>query len=142
VTQKEIVEASRSYKWSNTSFTKRNFTSTEIERFFKGEKWGTKTIYVTYEKVRKPAGISSVINQAKKAIRAAEGEAKVPEMKQKYAEVFINKMLKGPQWCRDIIMEFDRNAKNLTKILQKVLQIIEKSSEKNLAKTDIKKSTR
>jgi len=138
VTQREIVEASRRNNWSTTRFMKRNFTSTEIERFFKGEKWGTKTVFVSSEKVRKPLSHHSVIKQVKNAIRAAEGETKIPEMKQKCAEAFIHKMLKGPQWCREIIMEFDRFTKEeLLDNLKIALPLLEKSGKKGLTKSDI-----
>ncbi|RPJ79333.1 MAG: hypothetical protein EHM20_01725 [Alphaproteobacteria bacterium] len=127
-TQKEIVETTRRNKWSSTAFAKRNFTSIEIERFFKGEKWATKTIFVSKERVQKPRVISSVIKQVKKAIRSAESEEKFSDMKEKYAETFIRKMLKGPQWCRDVIMEFDRFTKDeLLGNLKKILQLLEKS---------------
>jgi len=143
VTQREIVEATRRNKWTSCSFKKRNFNSVEIDKFFKGEKWGTKNIFVSKEKVCRPRSLRSVIKQTKKAICKAEGEAKIPEMKQKYAEVYVNKMLKGPQWCSDIMMEFARfTEEELLGSLKKLLPLLEIANEKGLAKYDMKKLKR
>ena len=143
VTQREIVEATRRNKWSSSSFKKRNFNSLEIERFFKGEKWGTKTIFVSNEKVHRPRSLHTVIKQTKEAIRKAEGESKIPEMKQKYAEAYVHNMLKGPQWCHDIMTEFARfTEEELLGSLKKLLPFLEMANEKGLAKSDIKKRQR
>ncbi len=140
VTQREIVEATRRNKWGSSSFKKRNFSSVEIERFFKGEKWGTKTIFVSSEKVSRPRSLSSVIKQVKKAIREAEGEAKIPEMKQRCAEVYVHKMLKGPQWCRDIMVEFAQfTDEKLLGSLKKLLPLLERANKKGLGKSMKKK---
>ena len=140
VTQREIVETTPRKKWISSRFKKRNFNSIELDRFFKGEKWGTKTIFVSNEKVHRPRSLRSVIKQTKKAIHKAEGEAKIPEMKQRFAEAYIHEMLKGPQWCHDIMMEFARfTNEELLGSLKKLLPFLEMANEKGLDKSDMKK---
>ena len=138
VTQREIVEATRRNKWLSLSFKKRNFNRPEIERYFKGEKWGTKDIFVSKEKVCRPRSFRTVIKQTKEAIRNAEVGAKIPEMKKRYNEAYVCEMLKGPQWCHDIMTEFARfTEEELLGSLKKLLPVLEIASEKERAKSDM-----
>lgn len=140
ITQREIVEEARKSNWSRTDFKKRNFNAMEIDRFFKGEKWGTNAIYVSSEKTRRPRSLKTVIKQTKGAILKAEGKRETPKMKQKYTEVYVHKMLKGPQWCHEVMTEFSRfTEEDLLGTLKKLLPFLEMANEKGCIKSDVKK---
>ncbi len=145
VTQREIVEAVCVNNWSTTTFTKRKFVPSEIERFFKGEKWGTKTVYISSEKVRKPQSPRSTVRQIKKIIHHIEIGSISSDMLQKYSYAFVHKLLKGPQWCRNVMKKYASFLKleeKLVKSVKKALPLLEKSNEKGLVKSNTKKSTR
>jgi len=145
VTQREIVEAVRINNGATTAFTKRNFVPSEIERFFKGEKWGTKTVYISSEKVRRPKSSRSMVRQIKKIIHNIEVGTKYSDTLQRYSYDFVRKMLKGPQWCRNVMNKYNQFLKLEEKLIdsvKKALPLLEKDSEKGLDKSNMKKSAR
>lgn len=121
-TQKDLVAASappQAYSWR-----KRVLSAEEKLKFFKGEKWGTSSVFVSSGRIRKPRSIRSTARSIKRALSEVDGSRAAPI--DTFIAEFVPRMLKGPSWCRDTIQQYYNHTIKLYQFLQKVLPEIER----------------
>lgn len=125
VTVRELVET------SNKEFKKWRPSKEEKLKFFKGESFGTETIFISSESKNTKPSFKSTTKKVKKAIFDAESDARLdPESP---IVIFTNSMSNGPAWCKKIIQEEADFIKNgLLGTLKSVVEIIEKHPKKGL----------
>jgi class 3 adenylate cyclase len=101
VTQHELVEAyKKSIVQPGVSFTKLRFSKDDRLRYFKGEDWGIKNLYVSADKQnRRGRTVRSVLRQARKALDRYESDN--PDYDSVPAKIALD-LMKGPQWSRDV----------------------------------------
>lgn len=105
VTQRELVEA---YKDSDqqlcVTFKNLRLNKEEQLRYFKGELWGLKTLYISAEKKQRRTKLS-VIKQARRAL--SKHESADPDYDSIPAKIAMD-MLKGPAWCQAVISQVEK----------------------------------
>jgi class 3 adenylate cyclase len=107
VTERELVDACRGVRPDpRLSFKKLRFTKEDRLRYFKGETWGTRNLYVSADnKKRSGSSLQSAIKQAHKALKKYESTdadfGSIP------AKIALD-MVKGPQWSRDVISQVEK----------------------------------
>ena len=122
VTVKEIVDA------KDVTFRKFYPNQEEKLKFFKGEKYGTETIYISEKKKQKPRSTKAVIKSAKDSIEKAEG--KTPIDPNNPILILIRKMNAGPDWCKEVIRQEVKFLKDEMLIaLKEVITVLEKRSK-------------
>jgi len=102
IIQKEILPNN-----SIGSFKKWTPTKDELMKYFKGEKWGTTTLYSTVDKVKskqKNTSIDSLEKGITKVINEIEDSKPIDDDSNFLVE-FIKKMQAGPKWSKRIIRE-------------------------------------
>ncbi len=111
VAQSEIVDAYHYSGFSTVHFNKRKFNLSEVNRYFKGEKWATTSIYETREKTSKrKVKVDHLITAGKNAIASAEGQS-VDSGTPKSSfdtNALVNDMQSGPKWANEVLMEYAR----------------------------------
>lgn len=130
VTEKEIATSESKI----VHFRKWHPSKEDKLKHFKGEIWGTQSIYVSSDKkYSKNRTLSAARKQAKKAIDKAEGSE--PEPSVSYIAKFIELMEAGPKWCSDVIDLEQKFVKNelleTLKTVHSMLEEIEKESLHN-----------
>jgi class 3 adenylate cyclase len=111
VTQKELVAASDEYDKGRHKFMKWQPESKEKLKYFKGERWGTESIYVSSNKMRLPSH-KSILREAKQAVEKAEGLKPTADDRMQFAEQLLARMANGPEWCREVINDYLKFVKN------------------------------
>lgn len=107
VAEKAIVEGFRGYGPIGIPFRKWAVRSDDRLKYFKGERWGTKSIYRSSETTSKKSSLKALVSKAKEFIRVAEGlpeDATFPASE--FTETLVRTMLSGPQWAVQSIGDF------------------------------------
>lgn len=107
VTQGELVKAARPYGLGPAIFRKRALTSEDKTRFFKGERWGTETVYTSVERQSRPKNVSG----ARSASRSVPSPtaAKITRLDDLgVLERFLRYMRGSPDWCRPVVAPMTR----------------------------------
>jgi len=126
VTQKELVIAGKTYCSNISNFKKWQISPSDKLKYFKGEKWGTASIYTSSGKVGKSRSLSALLKGTKKVIAKAEGAGQRQNSDLGFAKLFLSKMESGPDWCQDVIKEYLRYIKDdLLGTLKKLLSALE-----------------
>jgi hypothetical protein len=108
VTQKELVTASANYLDPKVDFKKLQISVNDRLKYFKGERWGTETIYSSSQKKTRVKSLRSALKDAQEAIDAFEKPQVEANVTEEFVERFIAKMLNGPDWCRQAIEDHGR----------------------------------
>lgn len=121
VTQQDLIAAAsppRGYSWK-----KRSLTRDERLKYFKGEEWGTKALFVSSGETKKPRSIASTLKTMKGAIATFDGPEASSE--DSFGAKLVPKMLKGPEWCRVVMKEYGDHTKQLYDAVLNALPVIE-----------------
>jgi class 3 adenylate cyclase len=127
-TQRDIVEAAG----NNPSFGFRKWKPTVEERlkFFKGEQWGTNTLYVSGAKTPRRRGKAAALRLAKAAIAEAESEEPTGDPSLLFADSFLRGMASGPEWSREAVAEYTRFVReDLLGSLKSISRILAESQD-------------
>lgn len=132
-TQKELVEAAKSVTRSTTRFNKLTLTREDKLKYFKGEEWGTKDLYVSSEKIRaRMASKKAVIRNAVNALKKYEdADTSVDD-----TVVFkiVKDMIAGPPWAREVLQKCEAYIRDtLVPALKGAIDVIAKESRANEA---------
>jgi hypothetical protein len=99
-------------------------TVDEKLKFFKGQKFGTKSIMVSSDKKRKPKSINSAKRNAIRVINNFESQR--PLDAKNPVSIFVNKMYNSPSWCQEIIKKEASFVQiELLETLKKIVAILE-----------------
>lgn len=105
VTQKDLIDASIGHSNSSLSFRKWNVNAEEKLKYFKGQRWGTTSVYVSSGKTKK-LNSKAVARLGKRAVSKAEGEVALNDAELKFAKAFLARMRVGPDRCQDVVDEY------------------------------------
>jgi class 3 adenylate cyclase len=130
-THRELVQIGGQY----ASFKKWRVSKEDRLKYFKGEHWGTDDLYVSVEKqTRAKPSLKAVIRQGEAAINKAEQGGDPNEASLKRVTAFVNSMMNGPAWCKEVIREEARFIEqDLKGSLKKVLEVLKKKADENSA---------
>ncbi len=124
VIQREILPSI-----NDTTFRKWTPSRDELMKYFKGEKWGTKTLYASVEKVvtkKNNASIKTLKKKLSRTISKAEGDEPFDQHNEFLTE-FVEGMQKGPTWSKLVITEQTKFLKEeMLGTLKQALNIFEK----------------
>ena len=128
VTQREVVRATRKHDLYNINFKPCNITSDERLKYFKGERYGTNSIYISCDRVPKVSSKKSTLNYARKAIAATKGQNEKFDARRIFVSKFLSNLYAGPQWCQETMAEQSRFIQEeLIGNIEKLISIIESS---------------
>ena len=83
--------------------------ATERMKYFKGERWGTTTLYLSEETKKGESSRRAVLLNAKKAIELANGvRPRQDSDRLVFARRFAEEMMAGPEWAQTSIGEYAR----------------------------------
>lgn len=108
VTQRELVEATRREGAFLITFKKWNLTSEDRLRYFKGENWGTNTVFICGDRKKRSANLVAVIRKSKRAIAVAEGQRDSSSKNIDFIVPFLENMCAGPDWGKAAVAELTR----------------------------------
>jgi hypothetical protein len=106
VAQKQIVDAVRCEGPISIRFRKWRISADDRLRYFKGQKWGTDSIYRSSGPSGREPSIKPLLSRAKRFIRTAEGHPDAEAPATPFAERFLASMLSGPDWAIRSICDF------------------------------------
>ncbi len=132
VTNRELIRIGDQY----ATFAKWRILKEDRLKYFKGEQWGTDDLYISVEKKISPKrSLDAVIRQGEIAIKKAEQDGDPNEASLKRVTVFVNSMLNGPAWCKEVIEEEARFIEqDLKGSLKKVIEVLKESKKKKRPK--------
>jgi len=107
--QRDIVEVAG----GGPSLQFRRWVPTTEERlkFFKGEKWGTNTLYVSGAKKPRTRSRKAAVKQAKLAIQKAEGQVSIDDAGLAFSKALHDGMMAGPEWSREVAADYTQYIK-------------------------------
>jgi class 3 adenylate cyclase len=108
VTEKTLVDATKDFKRSGIEFARWNPPREEKLKFFKGEKWGTNTIYASCAKKPVRRNTKAMVSMIKKAIAEAEGPGADADLKNTFPYRLSAALTNGPPWCKGVGQEYAR----------------------------------
>jgi len=103
-TEREIVEAVDSRFVGE--FVKWIPNAEESLKYFKGEKWGTKSLYVSREKRSRPTSKKAIAKRVKLAINKAEGHTSIEDAQLTFAKVIEAGLKSGPEWSQQVAEDY------------------------------------
>jgi class 3 adenylate cyclase len=83
-------------------------STTERMKYFKGERWGTRTLYISDETKKRKSSLLAMRLHAKKAIELANGAQPDDDDRVAFAKRFAEEMMGGPEWARTSMVEYSR----------------------------------
>jgi class 3 adenylate cyclase len=132
VTHRELVQVGEQY----AKFKFWRVSKDDRLKYFKGERWGTNDLYVSEERKIKRKSLKSLIRQGEAAIKKADHGGDPGEASLKYVTSFVDSMLNGPTWCRDVMVEETRFIeRDLKGSLQQVINVLKSIRATNGPKT-------
>lgn len=108
ITQKALVDSARDCGFRSCEFKRWQLKANERLKYFKGEKWGTNSLYLSCKKRPRSMSTKGVIRKAKKAIRDLEAGSYEGPVGEEFISKFIDRMLTGPSWCEGVIRKWSR----------------------------------
>jgi class 3 adenylate cyclase len=140
VTQKDLVSASSDYQKLICNFTKWQANTNDKYKYFKGERWGTESIYISSEKkIKKSVSLKSTLRKAKRDIDFAEGRATPENSNIEFINRFLINIQSSPDWCHTVINEYIRFLQeDLFGTLKKGISLLEQKIEANPKQKDNK----
>lgn len=132
VATKEIVEASKfgGIRGAATHFQQRKVSEKETLQYFKGEKWGTKNLYVTGESKSPKQGTPALIRDIKKTVKGSVPKrTKTNDLRiLAFIEEYHREIAAGPQWAKEAGHEFNRwLAQDVLGALKAGVQVLEEA---------------
>jgi hypothetical protein len=127
-TQRDIVEAAGVYH--GAQFRRWHPGAEESLRYFKGERWGTRSLYISIDARSRASSVKTVLKRARAALRKAEGQASVDDADLAFVESLNQGLMTGPEWSRDVAKGYaDFVEDGLYKNLKRVISVLEESPE-------------
>jgi len=134
VTQKELASTMSRNPAPLINFRKWQPQGEDKLKYFKGERWGTSSIYVSSKVPQKPKSANAVIKHAKRVMARAEGESSMTDEEFGFARRFQEGMHSGPDWCSDVMEQYLSFVRNdLLGNLKSVIPILEKVAKHSRA---------
>lgn len=130
VTQKEVLEALNKENKLRINFKKLNLNSDEILKYFKGDKWGTRSLYSSANRPPRRRTAGAVLRQAKRAIADAEKPATIDDEPNLVIREFMKDLQSGPSWTQEVLRDYVAFVReDLLETLKVVVNALESSSE-------------
>ncbi|MCU0797437.1 MAG: hypothetical protein MUF31_16075 [Akkermansiaceae bacterium] len=112
VTQGELVKASRQNGYTDATFKHWKLTKDDQIRHFKGETWGTKTLYRSCDSKPRPSkSPEAILRKAKQAVQKARPKKDSADMNTpalSFSLAFLKEIMSGPEWSRVTGVEYTR----------------------------------
>ncbi len=130
VTEKILVDAYKQLDNPHINFGKWKLSEEDLLKYFKGEKLGTSSLYVSKDKKPVVRSKKAFLKQTKALIAKVEDEPLPVTDRVAYAQRFVAAMHNGPQWCQAVITEHSRFVKEeLLGALKTALPLLEQIPE-------------
>ena len=131
VTQREVVEALKKENYSQINFKKLPLSSEERLRYFKGDRWGTSSLFASAERTPRRKTVSATLHQAKKAIVEAEKPATIGDETDPVIRKFMEVLQSGPLWTQEVLREYTTFLhEDLLGALKNAVRTLESSPER------------
>lgn len=108
VAQGEIVSAYKDQEKRHVDFRAWRPNKEDRVRYFKNERWGTRSLYVSVDKKIRSPSIASVLRGGKRAIALAEGERAADATSMEFVSRFLHECSQGPDWCQEALNEYTK----------------------------------
>jgi len=112
-------------------------------RYFKAERWGTRSLFMSGERRRRkrPMSTASILRMGKRVIASAEGadNGKDDAGKRQFVSKFFDKFGSGPEWCRKVTDRYTEYLrKDMLGTLKEFVQAIESMPREKLPEEAVK----
>lgn len=129
-TQKEIVSKSNSKGSSSPKFEEWVISEEEELKFFKGEGWGTESIYVTKQREPVEKELEEYRKETQEIITSVKDDHVLNDSGYRFAAKFLAKMQSGPDWSREVMNEYVSFIRtDLLEPLESVVDVLEEVDE-------------
>lgn len=119
----DVVKGYRDHGRGRIYFKKWTPTAEDHLKFFKGERWGTGSLYVSTEAPRRRRSLRFAVRKAKRALASAEGKTDVNPEEVAFIQRFLERFANGPRWCKSVLDEYTRFVRE--ELLGSVLRFVE-----------------
>jgi hypothetical protein len=124
VSQRELVTAVRDTHL--IQFRKMKFSKEDCLKYFKGEKWGIRNIFVSGERKRPKRPVRSLLKQIKSAIGHAEGRIQSDVNSLDFQQKLSREVASGPQWLKEVMASLEEFIQiHFLETLKKTVPLIE-----------------
>jgi class 3 adenylate cyclase len=126
VAEKQIVEGFRGKGPIRITFRKWAVKSDDRLKHFKGQRWGTKSIYRSSETTSKSLSLKSLVSRVKRFIRIAEeppDDSNFPPSE--FTKKLVQSMFSGPQWAVQSICDFAVFVGGMIEPLKEFVELVE-----------------
>lgn len=106
ITQREIVEAIEKENVSRVRFRSLKLSAEDRLKYFRGERWGTSSLYSSTERKSHSKSKSAVLRMVKKTIAEAEKPQTVDDETDPMIKQFMIDLLSGPAWTREVFKDY------------------------------------
>jgi len=131
VTQGDLVRSAQSYTTSARDFKRLSLSSDERLKYFKGERWGTESIYVSTQRKPRKTSQRTLVRQISTAIvnwDQEDDEQASPSSK--FAQRFSRHLIGGPEWFLETMGEWHRFLEeDLVGSLRSVLELMRQQQQ-------------
>jgi hypothetical protein len=109
-------------------FQRLKLSKEDAVKYFKDEKWGTRDIFASGDRVRKKQlSLRTVLRRSKNAIDKAEGRSDSPPKHIKFTAKIVEEMSTGPDWAKEVSMTYQKFVKDdILGTLKKIVPMLEK----------------
>lgn len=105
VSQKEVVEATAKEDVAAIRFQKLHLSADDRRRYFKGERWGTGSLFVSAERRPRKTSKSVLLRSVRRTIARAEGSS-IQTGTDHTVRRFMEDIESGPSWAQDVLGDY------------------------------------
>jgi hypothetical protein len=103
VTEGSLVKSAREFGYKSTEFKAWIPSDEDRLRFFKGERYGTRNLYISTDKKPRQKSLNSTLKHTKRIIDEVESKSIVPTGELDVGSRFCSMMSNGPSWAKAAI---------------------------------------
>jgi hypothetical protein len=103
------------------SWKRKILTKEERLKYFKGEGFGLRDIYVSVNKIRKQKPVKSLIKSITRTLSEFNSQHSIST--DSFGGKLVPLMLNGPEWCQNIMKEYGQHASRMHELLSEALDL-------------------
>lgn len=133
VTQREIIEATSGEDIAHMNFRKLRLSSNDRLRYFKGQKFGTDSLYASKERKPRKMSKDALLRRIKTTITNAEDSDSDSVSADSIVQSLVFHLQSGPEWTRDVLASYTKYLRDdVLSLLEETKSLLESPDNEKL----------
>jgi len=106
VVTREVLDAARGHPSCRIKFAKLKVSKLDRDKYFKGEKWGTQSLFHSVDRPPRKRSLDRTIGSTKRVIKVVENVEEEDSSYMKSGSAFALAVQNGPSWAQEAMYQY------------------------------------